>query len=391
MRAASNLGVAQIEIPSLETLRRHRGRKWATHRADVLPAWIADMDLLPAPIVRAALRTAIEEGDLGYGPTAERSGIGEAFAAWALHRWNWKVEPAAVMVMPDVVSGLWNCIEALTSRGDGVLVQTPIYPPILDCVANSGRRVVACPVVGDSIDFAAIEAAISSSRPRLIILCNPHNPTGRCFSRAELTTLAALASAYDLDVVSDEIHADLVYPGHEHIPFASLSAQTAARTVTLNSASKAFNVAGLRCGVCVAQSAALRRQLWSLPAQRWTTFSTLGVRAALAAWTEPGETWLAACVEHLSRMRDHLVGRLAAELPAMRCTPPRASYLAWLDCRELGLSDSPAEFFLERARVALSPGSQFGAPGHGFVRLNFATSQDILDRILDRVIKACHS
>ncbi|MGH8239818.1 MAG: MalY/PatB family protein [Steroidobacteraceae bacterium] len=388
---STDVSASRVEIPSLETLRRHRGRKWSTHRSDVLPAWIADMDMLPAPIIRAALRMAIEEGDLGYGPTAERSGIGEVFSAWALHRWQWQVEAAVVMLMPDVVSGLSNCIEALTSRGDGVLVQTPIYPPILSCIEISGRRVVACASVGASIDFAALEAAIAQSRPRLFILCNPHNPTGRCFTRVELTRLAALAADYDLDVVSDEIHADLVHPGHQHIPFASLSAQEASRTVTLNSASKAFNVAGLRCAVCVAQSVALRRQLSSLPAQRWTTFSTVGVRAALAAWTEAGEAWLIACVEHLTQMRDHLAQRLTEELPAMRCVAPQAGYLAWLDCRELGLGGAPAQFFLERARVALSPGSEFGEPGHGFVRLNFATSQDILDRILDRMIKACQS
>lgn len=388
---AAGVNASLLEIPSLETLRRHHGRKWSAHRSDVLPAWIADMDMLAAPTIRAALRMAVDEGDLGYGPTAARSGLGEVFSAWALHRWQWQVEAAAVIVMPDVVTGLANCIETLTSPGDGVLVQTPIYPPILSSIANSGRRVVACASVGASIDFAALEAAISQSRPRLFVLCNPHNPTGRCFTRAELTQLAALAADYDLDVVSDEIHADLTHPGHQHIPFASLSAQTASRTVTLNSASKAFNVAGLRCAVCVAPSAALRRQISSLPPQRWSAFSTLGVRAALAAWTEAGEAWLTACVAHLTQMRDHLVQRLGEELPAMRCVPPQAGYLAWLDCRELGLGDAPAEFFLERARVALSPGSEFGEPGHGFVRLNFATSQDILDRILDRMIKACQT
>ena len=132
-----------VEIPSLDTLRRHRGRKWSSHPRDVLPAWIADMDMLPAPSIRFALRMAVEEGDLGYGPTADRSGIGEGFAAWALHRWRWRVEAAEVMVMPDVVSGLSNCVEALTSHGDGVLVQTPVYPPILSCIVNNGRRVVA--------------------------------------------------------------------------------------------------------------------------------------------------------------------------------------------------------------------------------------------------------
>ena len=208
------MSAVRVETPTLETLRRHRGRKWSTHRSDVLPAWIADMDFLPAPVIRAALRAAIDDGDLGYGPTAERSGIGEAFAAWALMRWQWQLQPSAVMVMPDVMSGLSNCIEALTVRGDGVLVQTPLYPPILSCIVNSGRRLVACPRSGDSIDFDALEAAIRTSRVRLFILCNPHNPTGRCCTRVELKKLAALALDYDLDVISDEIHADLTHPGH---------------------------------------------------------------------------------------------------------------------------------------------------------------------------------
>jgi cysteine-S-conjugate beta-lyase len=383
------VSAAVVETPSLATLRRHRGRKWSTHRPDVLPAWIADMDFLPAPVIRAALRTAIDEGDLGYGPTADRSGIGEAFAAWALLRWRWRLEPSEVMVMPDVVSGLANCIEALTEPGDAVLVQTPLYPPILSCIANSGRRVAASPIVGDSIDFDALGEMASGSRARLMVLCNPHNPTGRCFTRAELTRVASLALEHDLVVVSDEIHADLAHPGHEHIAIASLGPEIAARTVTLNSASKAFNVAGLRCAVCVAQSPALRLRLASLPAQRWTTFSTLGVRAALAAWTDAGADWLNACVEQLSLMRDRLVWRLRNELPAVTCVPPQAGYLAWLDCRALALATPPAQFFLERARVALSAGAEFGEPGRSFVRLNFATSQDILDRILDRMIKAC--
>jgi len=296
-----------------------------------------------------------------------------------------------VMVMPDVVSGLANCIEALTEPGDSVLVQTPLYPPILSCIANSGRRIAASAITGDSIDFDALAATISRSSARLMILCNPHNPTGRCFTRAELTRLASLALDHDLLVVSDEIHADLTHPGYEHIPIASLGPEVAARTVTLNSASKAFNIAGLRCAVCVAQSPALRLRLASLPAQRWSAFSTLGVRAALAAWTDAGADWLSACVEHLSLMREHLVRRLANGLPAVRCTPPQAGYLAWLDCRALALDTAPAQFFLEHARVALSSGAEFGEPGRGFVRLNFATSQDILDRILDRMIKACQS
>lgn len=385
------MNAAAVETPSLATLRRHRGRKWSTHPSDVLPAWIADMDFLPAPVIAEALRSAIEEGDLGYGPTADRSGIGEAFSAWAASRWSWRFEPSSVRVMPDVGSGLANCIEALTAPGDGVLVQTPIYPPILSCIASSGRRIEAVPIAGDSLDFDALAAAARRSCARLMILCNPHNPTGRCFTRAELTRIAWLALEHDFVVVSDEIHADLTHPGHQHVPFASLDPEISTRTVTLNSASKAFNIAGLRCAVCVTPSPVLRGRLSSLPAQRWTTFSTLGVRAALAAWTDAGAQWLNACVAHLSRMQDHLHRRLTDSLPQVRCRPAQAGYLAWLDCRELDLDAPPAQYFLERARVALSAGSEFGEPGCGFVRLNFATSQPILDCILDRMIKACHS
>jgi cysteine-S-conjugate beta-lyase len=222
---------------------------------------------------------------------------------------------------------------------------------------------------------------------RMFLFCNPHNPTGRCFTRDELLRLAELAAANDVIIVSDEVHADLVYPGHTHIPFASLSPQCAARTVTVNSASKSFNLAGLRCAVCVVEAGELKQRLTSLPSQRWTPFSTLGIRASLAAWSDQGEAWLTACVEHLRRARDHVVRRLAEE-SRIRCVAPQASYLAWLDCRELALNAEPAEFFLQRARVALSAGLDFGEPGRGHARLNFATSDEILDQILDRIIRA---
>jgi cysteine-S-conjugate beta-lyase len=381
----------RVETPPIETMRRRFGRKWAQHPADVLPAWIADMDFLPAPSIREALLTAVNEGDLGYGPTGDRSGVAEAFAHWALRRWQWQLDPQAVMVMPDVVSGLANCIDALTEPGDAIVVQTPIYPPFLSCIRRSGRRLVASASIGEAIDFDALETAISEHRVRMFMLCNPHNPTGRCFTRQELLRLAALAQDYDLTIVSDEVHADLVYRDRRHFAFASLGAEAAMRSVTLNSASKAFNVAGLRCAVCVAPSSALRRRLMELPPQRWTPFSTLGVQSTLAAWSDAGASWLSACTEYLSDTRDHLIRRLGEECPGIECVPPQASYLAWLDCRALGLASEPGQFFLDRARVALSPGLDFGEPGRGHARLNFATSREILDRILDRMIEACSS
>lgn len=378
-----------VETPDIDTLRRRRGRKWSRYPTDVLPAWIADMDFLPAPPIRETLLEALDGGDLGYGPTAERSGLPESFARWALRRWQWRIDPAAVLVMPDVVGGIANCIEALTEPGDAILVQTPIYPPFLSCVRGSGRRLVTSALVEGEIDFEDVETAIVTQGVRMILFCNPHNPSGRCFTARELNRMATMAIEHGALVVSDEVHADLIYVGHRHIPFASSGEDAAQLTVTLNAASKAFNIAGLRTAVCAVENADLRRRLRALPPQRWTPFSTLGVRASRAAWTEAGEAWLNACVQHLQSLRDRYVRRLPALCRGIACTEPQASYLAWLDCRGLALEVEPASFFLERARVALSAGHEFGLPGEGHVRLNFATSAAILEQIIERMASAC--
>lgn len=378
-----------IETPDLDTLRRRRGRKWSRYPADVLPAWIADMDFLPAPSIRETLLEALDSGDLGYGPTAELSGMAESFAQWAARRWQWRIDPAAVLVMPDVVGGIANCIEALTAPGDAVLVQTPIYPPFLGCVRGSGRTLVTSALVDNEIDFDDLERAIVTAGVRMLLLCNPHNPSGRCLTSRELDQLAALALRHGVTIVSDEVHADLVYAGYRHIPVASLAEDIARFTVTLNAASKAFNIAGLRAAVCVAENADLRRRLRALPSQRWTPFSTLGIRASLAAWSDAGEAWLDACMQHLQGLRDHHIHRLPVSCRGIACTKPQAGYLAWLDCRGLALSIEPAEFLLEHARVALSAGHEFGLPGRGHARLNFATSAAILEQIIERMAGAC--
>jgi cystathionine beta-lyase len=235
------------------------------------------------------------------------------------------------------------------------------------------------------IDLDELEAVVREQGVRMILLCNPHNPSGRVFTMGEACEIGRIAQANDLIVVSDEVHADLAYPGHRHIPFAGLSPTLAARTVTLNSPSKAFNVAGLRIAVCVADDAELRRRLTALPSPRWTPFSTLGVRAALAAWSDEGEAWLNDCVAQLDANRE-LIGRRLPRGVSWR--PPEAGYLGWLDFRALGLPADPAEFLLQHARIALSPGPEFGAPGAGFARLNFATSQEVLGEILDRMTAA---
>ncbi len=376
-------GGGDLFAPPLDTLRRRTGRKWSRYGESVLPAWIADMDFLPAPSIRAAMEEALATGDFGYGPAADASGVPEAFAAWAERRWAWALDPKTVMVMPDVVGGLANAIEALTAPGDGVLVQTPAYPPLMSCVRVAGRRLIEVPLGDKRLGLDALEAAIRAERPALMILCHPHNPTGRVFGEADLQRLGELAFEHGVIVVSDEVHADLTLDGRPHIPFASLSRDHAAITVTLNAASKAFNVAGLRCAVCVADGEP-RARLGMLPPTRWNAFSTLGVRAARAAWSDAGEAWLKACVAHLERQRDRLAARLPEVCPGARMVAPQAGYLAWLDFRDAGLDREPAAVLLD-AGVALSPGLDFGAEGRGFARLNFATSEAILDAILDRM------
>jgi cystathionine beta-lyase len=369
-----------IEIPSEAELRSRAGRKWRVYADDVIPAWIADMDLMPAPAIMDSLTEALRLGDLGYGLVAATNGVPQAFARWAERRWGWRVSPDDVMLMPDVVGGIANCIEALTGPGDAILVQTPAYPPLLSSVRTAGRRLVEHVLVDGRLDLDELDRLMGREQVRMMLFCHPHNPSGRSFTALELTGVAELARRHDVIVIADEVHADLTYRAHRHIPFATIAPE---RTVTLNSPSKAFNVAGLRTAVCTARGDLLAK-LRALPSTRWNAFSAPGVRAALAAWSDAGEQWLIACVDHLQARRDQLGVLLAERCPAIGYVPPEAGYLAWLDCRALGLDD-PAGFFLERAKVALSAGQDFGAPGEGYMRLNFATSAEILDEIVERM------
>lgn len=369
-----------IEIPGEAELRIRSGRKWQLYAPHVLPAWIADMDIMPAPSILAAIEEGLRCGDFGYGPAGKDSGVPEAFAAWAMRRWQWSIQPGDVMLAPDVVGEIANCIEALTQPGEAVMVHLPAYPPLFNTIMKTGRRLVTAPLNYGRIDFDTLESRVKREHVRLLLFCHPQNPTGHVYTTEDLQALAALCERCNLIVVSDEVHADLTYTEHTHIPFAVFAPE---RTITLNAPSKAFNVAGLRTAVCVA-SPSLRERLEALPPTRWSAFSTFGLRAARAAWSDDGALWLEACVTHLHAMRHMLADRLKTCCPAISYTPPAAGYLAWLDCRSLGL-DNPAAFFLEKANVALSAGPDFGAPGAGFARLNFATSEEILNRILSRM------
>lgn len=372
---------------SLEALRARQSSKWTVYPPDVLPAWVADMDYALAPPIQAAIEARVTGQDLGYPKMYGASGLAEVFAARAAERHHWAVEPARVEFLSDVVQGLYLALLTLAEPGDGVLVQTPIYPPFLHAVAETGRRLVDCPLVqgrdGFEVDFAALDAACDEG-VKVLMLCHPHNPSGRAFTREELEDFAVLVRRRDLLVVSDEIHADLMLDERPHIPFASLGEDIAARTLTLTSASKAFNIAGLCLATAVFGSQALQARFARLPGHVRGGRSTLGMAAAHAAWTA-GEPWLDAVKRQLRANRDRVAAFVAERWPGVRHWAPEATYLSWLDCRALALGEEPYRFFLREARVALSDGPTFGTPGVGCTRLNFATSPAILEEILARM------
>ncbi|MGH8008452.1 MAG: MalY/PatB family protein [Candidatus Binatia bacterium] len=372
----------------LAALPGRRGVKWSKYPPDVLAAWVAEMDFPVAPVIRRALHAAVERSDLGYPPEALASGLPTLFAERAQRRWGWTLDPVLVQIIPDVIRGVELCIERFTNRGDAVLTTTPVYPPLLEVVSTRGRVLADCPLTSDAhLDLDATAMMFAHHRPRLVVMCNPHNPTGRVFSYSELRGVAEIALEHGAMLVSDEIHADLLFDGH-HVPLASLGTDVEAKTITLTSASKAFNLAGLRAALMVAGSSKLAAMLSvGIEAIR-EPVSIMGLEASLAAWSPEGDEWLAACLCVLDSNRQLIAERLAAKVPSIGYSLPQATYLAWLDCRSMGLGRSPAAWFLREAKVAVSCGARFGTPGKGFVRLNFGTSPTILRAMLDRIIAA---
>lgn len=359
--------------------------KWSHFDEDVLPAWVADMDFAPAPVAVDAVRALVDRGDFGYNGAA-LARIPDAFAQWQRERHGWEPDPARVRVVCDVMQAVETALWIHTDPGDGVVLFTPVYPPFFSAIESTGRRVVECPLVPGTweLDPAALESAIDE-RTRVILTCDPHNPTGRVFTRSELETIERVACQHDLLVISDEIWADIVHEGAVHIPFAALSDDAAARTVTVTAASKAFNLAGLRCAVMHLGHEGVREHIGRLPSHLLGAVGSPGAEATLAAWREGGP-WLERTTRFLTEQRDHLCTRLAAELPEAAFSVPEATYLLWVDLRAYRLAEEPWALLLERGRVALGNGPDFGARGQGFVRINFATSRSILDAIVDRIV-----
>ena len=374
---------------SLDDLRRRTGIKWAHHDADVIPAWIADMDVVPAAFIGDEITSFLAAGDWGYVDPSLRHRLIDANRAWYLRHHGWATESEQSRVVLDVMQGVAAAMHSLTEPGDGVIVTTPIYHPFLFAINSSGRRLVEAPLTGADDGYRltreALEAAVAAGG-KVLLLCNPHNPTGRVFSIEELRIVAEVAIESGLIVISDEIHADLVYEPHRHVPIAALGSDIAARTITVTSPSKSFNLAGVGCAVASFGSEELLARFEALPTGIMSHAMATAVVASSAAW-EQGHEWVDGLRTGLLLNRDTLAGWIASDRRiAMRV--PEATYLGWLDFRPLGWSSEPDVRLLEKARVALSPGIQFGTGGAGHARLNFATSPVVLDEILRRMASA---
>jgi len=368
-------------------LRRRQSAKWTLYAPDVLPVWVAEMDVPLAEPIKIALKDAIDLGDTGY---ASAVGLDAAFASWARAEWGWDVSASDVHLVSDVVTAIAEILRVATERGDPVVIEPPVYPPFAATITALGRRVVNVPLIrneaGWAPDVDAIERAYEGGA-RAHLLCSPQNPTGVVYSRATLGRIGDLAARYGVLVLADEIHAPLTLPGSTHTPMPMVSEAARQQSVVVTSASKAWNVAGLKAAVMVACAEWPRALLAKLSPAIPYHAGHLGVIASRAAF-ERGNEWRSRVIAFIDRNRRFVADLLRAELPAIGYVVPEASYLAWLDCRSLGLGADPARVFLERGRVALSSGPTFGAEGAGFARLNIATSKALLEEAVRRIKRA---
>jgi cystathionine beta-lyase len=393
--------MTDVHADPLELLRARTSEKWTAHPADVLPLFVAEMDYPLADPIIATLVERIRASDTGY--VGEPGPIAPAFAAFAQRSWGWQVDPARVRTTTDVSVAMVETLRLAIAPGDRVVITPPVYPPFFELVPEAGGVVVEVPLMrgaatfaamGDqvdvdgawSLDLAALEQQFAAGA-RAFLLCNPHNPLGLVHSRAQLEALAELALRYGVTVISDEIHGPLVHADATFVPFLTVSDAAREVGIAVTSASKAFNLAGLKCALMVTASERTDALLARLPEEVGFRTSLLGLHASVAAFTD-GADWLAGALRAIESNRSLLATLLREHLPEVQYRMPQASYLAWLDCRELGWGDDPAAHALDSARVALNAGTDFGTQGAGFMRLNFACSPAVLTEAIHRLAAA---
>lgn len=377
--------------------RRRAGvlNKWTSYPKDVLPLWVADMDFpAPKPILEA-LRQVVDHGVLGYESPSVR--LQETVAGRMDRLYGWKVKPEAVVPVTGIVSGFNMAARAFSAPKRGYLIQPPVYNEFHEVKSHIPIRQFDAPLVKSvqgntlcyEIDWDDFKKQIRKSK--MFLLCNPHNPVGIVFSHSDLSHMAEVCMENDVVILSDEIHSELLLDDREFIPMATLSPEVANRTVTFVAPSKTFNVPGLLCGFAIIPDKELRERYAKVVENLRIHVNSFGLHAAQAAFSGRCDGWLRALRRYLKSNRDFLVDYVTQNMPGVRITVPEATYLAWMDFSQLQLEKSPYDFFLEKARVALSDGTIFGEVGRGHARLNFGTSRKILKQGLERMRKALHS
>ncbi len=380
-----------IDRTTVSTLRARGSFKWTAPGPDGLGAAVAEMDFGAAPPILDALAGLSATANFGYLPAYLAGELAEACAGFMARRYGWRTDPADIHPIPDVIKGLELAITQFSRPGSPVILPTPAYMPFLIVPRFLGREIIQVPMLDDgtgffTFDLAGIDAAFRAGG-QLLIFCNPDNPLGRVFSPAEMTQLTAVVDRHGGRVFADEIHAPLVYPGQRHVPYAATSETAAGHTLTATSASKAWNLPGLKCAQVILTNQPDRERWADMGMFASHGASNPGVVANIAAFRH-GEPWLDEVLGYLDDSRRLLAELVHQQLPGVRYRPPDGTYLAWLNCAALDLPQSPGELITERARITVVDGPAFGAGGAAAFRFNFATPQPILREMVRRIAAA---
>jgi cystathionine beta-lyase len=380
----------RFEAITADDLRRQGGLKWTTY-PDTLAAWVAEMDFGVAPPIAQALHEAIDVTNFGYLPRSMRDSMATACSSWLDRDFGWTVPAEQIRPIADVLTAYEHALTSFAPADrPAVIVPTPAYAPFLTMPRSQGRRVIEVPLIkeGDRyiLDLDALDAAFGAGGG-LLVLCDPHNPTGTVYTEAEHLAVAEVVARHGGRVFSDQIHAPIVYGDSKHVPYASVSETAAGHTLSAISAAKGWNLPGLKAAQLILSNEddVLTWGRVGLHAEHGA--SNLGVIAATAAYSAGGQ-WIEGIRDYLLRNRDHLLGRLSEELPLVGTNRGQGTYFAWLDLRAFGLGSSPVDTVRERAAVTLTDGATCGEAGQGFLRLNYATPRPILDQIVDRLVVA---
>ncbi len=354
---------------------------------DLLPLWVADMDFRTPDFIINALKRRLDHEILGY--SLKPDSFFNSLVNWVDRRFNWQIKKEWISFTPGVVSALNFSVLSFTKPGDKVIIQTPVYFPFFTAITDHGRQIAVNELIykdgNYSMDYDGLRSLIDE-KTKLLILCNPHNPVGRVWRKDELQTIADICLEKNITILSDEIHSDLILPGHKHFPLASLSDKIAAITVTLMAPSKTFNMAGLASSAAITSNPDLKRQFEKIPNSMHISSGNLfGITAFEAAYTH-GDIWLHELVLYLDKNLTFIEQFINANIPSMKVVRAEGTYLAWLDCTNLGMNDKDLrDFFIHKAKVGLNSGTDFGSGGEGFMRINFGCPKSVLEKGLTRI------